>query len=209
MQPLAWYNTFATFYNLSRDYPYSRVRPVAIDQLGLTQGDVVFDVFCGPGINFPLLADRIGVDGRIVGVDGSAHMLQKAKAQAERLALNVAVLQADFSSEEGRDVLTEAITQDTPQKFLFTLGLTCLADWRAFFSEVFAAAPSGARFCIMDAYSQHQTFGARCINWIGSADCSRPVWEELERRATRFEKKVFRPFAFWDVSVVVAAGEKA
>ena len=105
MQPLTWYNTFATFYDVGCDYLYSRVRPSTINRLALAPGDVVFDVFCGTGVNFPLLADRIGVDGRIVGVDGAASMLQKAKDKAERLARKagqVTFLPADFSREQGR-----------------------------------------------------------------------------------------------------------
>lgn len=65
--------------------PYHRWQKRAIDRLQLQAGDVVIDVACGTGINFPLLQERVGPGGRIVGIDLSPEMIGIAR---ERVAAN-------------------------------------------------------------------------------------------------------------------------
>jgi ubiquinone/menaquinone biosynthesis C-methylase UbiE len=56
-------------------------REEAVRALDLKRGDTVVDVGCGTGLNFPLLQERIGPEGRIVGVDLSAAMLDQARGR--------------------------------------------------------------------------------------------------------------------------------
>ena len=56
----------------------------AVGLLGLQPRDIVLDVACGTGLAFPLIEDRIGPEGRLVGIDVSAEMLSKARRRAER-----------------------------------------------------------------------------------------------------------------------------
>jgi len=71
------------------------VRRQAVDLLALKPGDVVIDVACGTGLSFPLIEERIGPEGRLIGVDLSAEMLAKAR---ERVAAagwqNVTLIEA-------------------------------------------------------------------------------------------------------------------
>jgi SAM-dependent methyltransferase len=60
-----------------------RYRRAAIDRLRLERGQSVLDVACGTGASFPLLEERIGPEGRIVGVDLSPDMLRIARERAE------------------------------------------------------------------------------------------------------------------------------
>ncbi|HWB71376.1 MAG TPA: methyltransferase domain-containing protein [Egibacteraceae bacterium] len=60
------------------------LRRRAVDRLGLGRGDVVLDVGCGTGLSFPLIRERVGSEGRIIGIDLSAAMLAQARARAER-----------------------------------------------------------------------------------------------------------------------------
>ncbi len=206
-QTLAWYDRLAALYNLTRDYPYGTARRRAIDRLALSPGECVFDLFCGTGVNLPLLHERVSPAGRVVGVDGSSAMLAKAERATQHLN-SVELVQSDFSDAGCRLVLQQRIRADRPAAFLFTLGLTCLRDWSEFFASVFHAADPGSRFSIMDVYSNRRTFGARFINWIGAADCTRPVWRELERLTPLFAQEKLRPFRFLDVSVHVSSGTK-
>lgn len=209
-----WYDEFSPLYDFGTfgDCFYRKARKSAIAQLALRPGATVFDIFCGTGVNFPLIRKEVGKDGMIVGVDGSGGMLNRARARGERLGLadtQLSLVRADLASREGIDRLRAGIRDAQPGHLLFTLGLTCLENWRGFFDEVIDVAPDGARVSIMDVYSRQLTFGARFINWIGAADCRRPVWEALAHRAESFAWHEFRPFKVLDVSVFVAGGAKA
>jgi SAM-dependent methyltransferase len=58
--------------------PYRRLM---VDRLAATPGEVILDVGCGTGLNFPLLAEAIGEHGQLIGVDLSAEMLERARAR--------------------------------------------------------------------------------------------------------------------------------
>lgn len=53
---------------------------MAVDALELSPGDTVVEVGCGTGANLPLLAARVGPTGRVVGVDITDAMLERARA---------------------------------------------------------------------------------------------------------------------------------
>lgn len=73
----------------------------AVSRLHLGPGDVVVDVACGTGSNFPLIEQRIGETGHLVGVDLSPEMLRQAHARvASHGWTNVTLINA--SAEEAR-----------------------------------------------------------------------------------------------------------
>ena len=98
-------------------YPQRVQRRRAVDALGLRRGDTVVDVACGTGLNFPLLEEAIGPDGRIVGVDLTDAMLAQAEERVERNGWdNVGLVQSDaaefeFPSEVDAILSTYALTQ--------------------------------------------------------------------------------------------------
>src|SRR6201989_2825180 len=60
-------------------YPQGAQRRRAVQALGLRPGHSVIDIACGTGLNFPLIEEAIGPDGRIVGVDLTDAMLARAR----------------------------------------------------------------------------------------------------------------------------------
>jgi ubiquinone/menaquinone biosynthesis C-methylase UbiE len=65
---------------------YDRVSPLtaglrrrAVERLKLVEGDTVVDVACGTGLSFPLIEERIGAAGRLIGIEVSPEMLAKAR----------------------------------------------------------------------------------------------------------------------------------
>ncbi|MBM9604762.1 methyltransferase domain-containing protein [Desulfopila inferna] len=209
-----WYDKFAPFYDVGTfgDLFYRKPCKAAVEQLCLSFGSSVADVFCGTGVDFPMLAThtKVGEEGAVMAFDGSEGMLKHAKTRAERCTVSPSFefLQADFSRSDGLKTLEDAIDKESPQHVFVSLGLTCLENWREFCSLVFDVCPSGTRFSIIDVYSDRLTLGARFINWVGAADCRRPVWSVLEERCESFAWQEFRPFKVLDVSVFVASGGK-
>jgi ubiquinone/menaquinone biosynthesis C-methylase UbiE len=78
-----------------------RYRRRAIDRLWLAPGDSVLDVACGTGVNLPLLAERVGAAGRVVGVDLSPDMLAVAAERVRHMGCdNVTLLEAAVEDAE-------------------------------------------------------------------------------------------------------------
>jgi len=59
----------------------NRVR--VIERLGLQSGDIVLDVGCGTGLNFAAIEAAIGPSGRMIGIDLSPNMLERASARVD------------------------------------------------------------------------------------------------------------------------------
>jgi demethylmenaquinone methyltransferase/2-methoxy-6-polyprenyl-1,4-benzoquinol methylase len=71
----------------------------AVDLLWLKQGDCVLDLGCGTGLNFPLLIQKIGPEGLLIGVDLSSEMLACAKERVERMNWNnVQLVHSDMAA---------------------------------------------------------------------------------------------------------------
>ena len=58
-----------------------RWRRMVVDALELRPGDTVVEIGCGTGLNFSLLQEAIGREGKIIGVDISGAMLDRARAR--------------------------------------------------------------------------------------------------------------------------------
>jgi ubiquinone/menaquinone biosynthesis C-methylase UbiE len=80
---LEQYRRRARFYDLELAL-IEPVRRRAIERLGLKGGETVLDVGCGTGLSFELIEQRIGREGRIIGIEQSADMLEQARARADR-----------------------------------------------------------------------------------------------------------------------------
>jgi demethylmenaquinone methyltransferase/2-methoxy-6-polyprenyl-1,4-benzoquinol methylase len=98
-------------------YPLRAQRLRAVRALGLRAGDSVIDIACGTGLNFSLLEEAIGPDGRIVGVDLTDAMLAQARDRIETHGWsNISLVQADaadfdFPAEVDAILSTYALSQ--------------------------------------------------------------------------------------------------
>jgi len=71
----------------------------ALDLLDVQPGERVLDLFCGLG-NFTLPLARASGDGAVVGVEGDAGLVQRARANAERNGLgNLQFFAADLAQD--------------------------------------------------------------------------------------------------------------
>lgn len=76
-------------------------RERAVAALGLEPGDTVVEIGCGTGLNFSLLRTAVGAEGRIVGVDMTDAMLERARRRiSDEGWRNVALVHSDAASYE-------------------------------------------------------------------------------------------------------------
>ena len=84
------YDGLASSYDLSLyifrifGFQVHKYRREAIQNLQLVEGDTVVDLGCGTGLNFSLLQEKLGPEGKIIGVDLSSEMLQKANNRVSK-----------------------------------------------------------------------------------------------------------------------------
>jgi demethylmenaquinone methyltransferase/2-methoxy-6-polyprenyl-1,4-benzoquinol methylase len=123
-------------------YPQRGQRLRAVQALRLRPGDTVIDVACGTGLNFSLIQKLIGPAGRIVGIDLTDAMLDRAYDRvATKGWSNVSLVQSDaVDFEFPTDV--DAI--------LSTYALTQVPDCAAVIAHGAAALSEGRRWAVLD-----------------------------------------------------------
>lgn len=95
------YDRSATFYDRAlaayRLMGVDRQRNKVVRKLKLASGDTVFDLGCGTGANFSFLVEAVASTGRIIGVDLSGAMLERARKRAEENGwTNIQLIEADI-----------------------------------------------------------------------------------------------------------------
>ena len=135
------YDLTSRFYPVP-GYPQRAQRLQAVRALGLRPGATVVDVACGTGLNFSLLEQAIGPNGRIVGVDLTDAMLGQARQRIETNGWrNVSLVQAD------------AAEFDFPTKvdaILSTYALSHVPDCGDVIAHGAAALSRGGRWVVLD-----------------------------------------------------------
>jgi ubiquinone/menaquinone biosynthesis C-methylase UbiE len=123
-------------------YPQRSQRLRVVQALKLRPGDTVVDIACGTGLNFPLIEKLIGSEGRIVGVDLTDAMLDRAYDRiAKHGWSNVSLVQSDaVEFEFPADV--DAI--------LSTYALTQVPDCAAVIAHGAASLSEGGRWVVLD-----------------------------------------------------------
>ena len=102
------YQRNAKFYDLALKVLYpliglriSKYRKKAVDYLDLKSGDFVVDLGCGTGLCFPLLMEKIGPNGKLLGVDISSEMLSVAEDKVKHARWrNVELIHSDIEEFE-------------------------------------------------------------------------------------------------------------
>ncbi len=178
-----------------------RLRTKTIEALNLQPGQTVLDVACGTGRNFPLILEKIGPRGRLVGVDYTAAMLTQANEQVKRKGWkNVELIQSD------------AARIDFKQKFdvaLSTLAMGVIPDQRGALDRMVAHVKPDGRIAIGDAKRSSRWYG-RPWNWLadllgyGVAEVmTRQTWELLRHMLSDFRYEEWFSGFFY-----VAAGKR-
>jgi SAM-dependent methyltransferase len=95
---LAQYRRRARFYDLELAL-FEPIRRIAIGHLDLRPGDVVLDLGCGTGLSLSALRAAVGDRGRVIGIEQSPEMIERARARVRAAGWrNVTLLCAPVES---------------------------------------------------------------------------------------------------------------
>ncbi len=101
-------------------------------------GETILELGCGGGLDTALLAERVGLEGHVIGVDCTGPMLDRARASLQRLGCsNVSFFQAPAESLPLADGSVDCVVSNG----IFNLS----ADKDAIFHEIHRVLKPGGR----------------------------------------------------------------
>ena len=111
----SYYNLFSKIYDriieLHSHDLQGRLRGALADRTGLKTGDIALDLCTGTGSVPPFLAEKVGSDGLVIGLDFSSGMLQKSAVKIrDRDIKNIVLIQADAQHLPFKDRSISAVT---------------------------------------------------------------------------------------------------
>ena len=135
------YDFTAQLYYLAgfRQWAY---RKKAVDALSLAPGDAVVELGCGTGLNFALLKEKVGPQGKIIGVDLTDAMLAGARKRIHRNRWsNIELVQCDAATFR---------YPATVDGIISTFALTLVPEYETVIQAGAAALKPGGCFVILD-----------------------------------------------------------
>lgn len=198
---LALYRARAAHYDKELT-PFEPLRVAAIERLQLQPGQTVLDVGCGTGLSLAPLLQRLGPQGRIVGIEQCPDMLARAR---ERLTPaqrpQVRLVQASAEAARWRGQADAALLH-------FTHDIVCHP---AALDNVFAHLKPGAR--VVATGLQWAPAWAVAVNAfvLGAALYSISSLDGLDRPWSRLVERLndFAVTTEWMGGVYIASGAKS
>ena len=118
----------------------------AIDFSGAAKGETCVDLGSGRGTDAIRLAEKVGDNGYVYGIDISEGMIAKATNAAERLGVkNVKFIRSSLEKIDLNDCTADLVISNCT--------INHASDKQAVWNEVFRILKKGGRFVISDIYS--------------------------------------------------------
>ena len=200
------YRRMASHYDRwSGEAVYRVGRRLAMPELRLTRGALVVDVGCGTGLNFALLQDRIGPTGRLVGLDASSAMLDRARQRCDRAGWsNVELVEADAN----RVTAGALLGADHPgaDAVLASYALSLMPDWPLAWTRMLGLVRPGGRVAVIDMARPTGAAAVfaplvRAACALGGANIDAHPWTALERDCEQVVRR-----SAWGGHIQVAVG---
>jgi ubiquinone/menaquinone biosynthesis C-methylase UbiE len=202
------YDFLAPAYDFAFEEIYRPFRRRALERLPELKGATVLDLACGTGQNFQILAERIGGQGRIIGVDISSGMMKRARTRAQQIGLaDVSFLQMDATQLTASAIDSE--TQKPLDFVLCTYGFTAMRGWEQGFRASWNLLKPGGGYLIHDIDAETPTLHSRAVELATRCRFSEKVWQPLQNISRDFRMDYLDPSAhLFGGRLFVATGRK-
>ena len=205
---MKWYDLIAPIYDKAIRSLYLPYRRKVVKSLQLEPGQTVLDLGCGSGLNFELIMEGIGSQGKLIGVDFSIKMLKRAQKTIDQHGWkNVYLLQQDARQLNINELNIHSNSGIRIDRVLCTLGFSVFPNWENVFEKSYSLLERNGRYGIMDLYNKKRTFQTQIVNILANSDISRRVWEPLQKICSNYSEERLSLMHGTEV-VIIALGQK-
>lgn len=184
-----YYDHFARFYDLiSSDAYYRKPRLYAIKEMDIKAEQYILNIPCGTGQNFGYFQDYLKRSGKVLGLDLSLGMLEKAQMKVKQNGWeNIHLIQAD-ATELSPDWIREKTGEELKfDAILCDLGLSGFPEWKTVIDHLLELLKPHGKIVIMDWYIPKPSLRGFFIKWIGKGEVNRPIFQYLEEKVENFK----------------------
>ncbi len=201
-----YYDRFAKIYDFisSKSY-YRKPREFAVNELNLNKNQTVLNIPCGTGQNFEYFQEYLQNTGKIIGIDLSSGMLEKAKDKIKKNKWNNIQIIKGNATEINAEWIKKEFEADLKFDAIFCdLGLSGFPEWGKVIDNLILLLKPKGKIVIMDWYIEKVNLRGMFIEWIGKGKVNRPIWQYLENKVENFNVNN----SFKSGEMFVASGNK-
>ena len=159
------YELYAPIYDFIFDWIFAPGRAAAVRQLDLMPGDVTLEVGIGTGLNLPLYPPT----SRLIGIDLSQEMLDKAVERVQTLAMPNVTLKV-------MDATALGFADNEFDKALATYTISAVPDPVAVLREMRRVVKPGGVIVILNHFRSERRFAGHLEDLVAPV-CTRLGWK--------------------------------